>query len=312
MPFNRVHIVINPASGHNEPILNTLNDVFKPHNIAWDVSITQNAGDGARFAREAVASGCDLVMAYGGDGTVLDVANGLIGGDVTLGILPGGTANAMAAEMNIPNKLADAAQLVCDPEAGIRAIDVGKTGDRHFLLRVGSGMVAKLSVAREMKDRFGVGAYLIAGVQALTTPQFVQYRLTIDGKLHKTAGTACLITNGTALGAFGLQLSKKVKIDDGLLDVYVLNNDLPTALGMAAGIAQIEQLEVTLQHWQGREILVEADPPQKLYGDGEEEPFDDTPSQTTLLPGALKVLVSGDVDKPMAEQGESEAESDDG
>ena len=233
MAYQRVHIIINPASGQNETILNTLNEVFNSHGITWDVSITQQVGDGTRYAQEAVANGCDLVMAYGGDGTVLDVANGLIGGDVPLGILPGGTANAMANEMNIPNRLWDAAQLVCDPASAIRSIDVGVAGERNFLLRVGSGMIAKLSVSRELKDRFGIGAYLIAGVQALTTPQFVQYQITIDGETHATTGTACLVTNGTSIGALGLHLSKKIKIDDGLLDVYVLNNDLPTALGMA-------------------------------------------------------------------------------
>lgn len=304
MSYDHVHVIINPASGYNEPILNTLNDVFKPHGGRWGVSITHAAGDGEKLARAAVERGCDLVMAYGGDGTILDVANGLIRTGVPLGILPGGTANAMASEMGIPANLRDAAQLAFAADAAVRDIDVGKTGDRHFLLRVGTGMVAWLNegVTREMKDRFGIAAYIIAGVQALTNPHFAQYTITIDGDTHEIGGSACLINNGTALGAMGLQLSKNIRIDDGLLDVYILRNDLQTVLGITGGMASIDALEVSLQHWQGREIHVQADPPQQIFGDGEQEAFDTTPSTTTVLPGALKVLVPGDINTLMAKR----------
>jgi diacylglycerol kinase (ATP) len=296
MQFKRMQIIINPAAGNNEPMLNILNDVLKNYDIAWDVSVTQAAGDGAVYARQAVEAGCDIVAAYGGDGTQLDVAEGLLNTDVPLAILPGGTANALADELSIPPLLENAAHLIGNGTGEIRAIDVGKTGDKHFLLRVGTGMVATFSenVTRELKDRFGIVAYIIGGINALTTPQYVNYKLTIDGALIETQGAACLITNGNAIGALKIRLSEQVHINDGLLDVFILNNDLKTVVTMASRIVNLNDMAVSLQHWQGREIMLESDPPQGIYGDGEEVSFAETPSTTRVLPGALKVLMPKD------------------
>ena len=68
LPYPKVHVVINPASGQDEPILNVLNHVFHPAGITWDVSLTHKSGDATHLAAQAVASGVDLVAAYGGDG----------------------------------------------------------------------------------------------------------------------------------------------------------------------------------------------------------------------------------------------------
>ncbi|GAG89935.1 unnamed protein product, partial [marine sediment metagenome] len=64
----KVHIVINPASGQPQPILNQINDVFYPAGMEWDVSLTQKSGDATRYARQAIADGAEIVGAYGGDG----------------------------------------------------------------------------------------------------------------------------------------------------------------------------------------------------------------------------------------------------
>ena len=298
LKFQNIHIIINPASGNNEPILNRLNDVFKNSSLKWQVSITQKVGDGEKQAQEAIKNACDLVAVYGGDGTVLDVASGMINQDVPLAILPGGTANALAAELGVAANLETAAKLILSDNARIRKIDVGKVGERYFLLRIGMGMIAKFSeiVTRELKDQFGIAAYIIGGIEAMTEPQFVDYQLTIDGEYIETQGTACLITNATALGMMNMQLSKHVVIDDGLLDVFIINNDVKSILGIAGSIAQIEPLAVSLQHWQGSKIHIETKPSQGLYGDGENEPFAQTPSDVYLLSNALSLLVSEQLD----------------
>lgn len=153
--FKNIEIIINPAAGNNEPILNTLHDVFKDYDLNWDVSITKRAGDGARLAKAALERGVDLVAAYGGDGTLLDVATGLFNRDVPMAFLPGGTANALVAEMALPSTLADAAKVIVHPQVVVREIDAGQVDDHYFLLRVGTGLVANFSTAvnREMKDK---------------------------------------------------------------------------------------------------------------------------------------------------------------
>ncbi len=113
-PYPRVHVVINPASGKDEPILNTLNDVFREHGVEWDVSVTHKYGDAAAQALAAIANGVDLVAGYGGDGTQHEVANAVVhaarheGREVVMGVLPGGTGNGFARELGVPGKLRDA------------------------------------------------------------------------------------------------------------------------------------------------------------------------------------------------------------
>jgi diacylglycerol kinase (ATP) len=75
VPYQHVHVIINPAAGHDEPILNVLNDIFHPAGVDWDISITHKSGDATRLAKEAVAKGVDLVAGYGGDGTQMEIAN---------------------------------------------------------------------------------------------------------------------------------------------------------------------------------------------------------------------------------------------
>ena len=70
-PYKKIHVIINPASGKDEPILNVINRVFRQYDVDWDLSITHASGDATRFAREAVQAGVDLVASYGGDGTLL-------------------------------------------------------------------------------------------------------------------------------------------------------------------------------------------------------------------------------------------------
>jgi diacylglycerol kinase family enzyme len=103
--YKRVQIIINPAAGKDNTILNTINAVFSGSDIEWDARITHKFGDATRLTKEAVANGADLVAGYGGDGTQLEVANGLVGSAVPMAILPGGTGNAMAFELNVPRDL---------------------------------------------------------------------------------------------------------------------------------------------------------------------------------------------------------------
>ena len=105
-PYKKVHIVINPASGKDEPILNVLNDVFHQHeDIEWTISVTKKYGDATAQAREAAEGGADLVAGYGGDGTQHEIANGILGTAAVMGVLPGGTGNGFATELGTPKEL---------------------------------------------------------------------------------------------------------------------------------------------------------------------------------------------------------------
>jgi diacylglycerol kinase (ATP) len=288
--FQRIHIIINPASGQDEPILNTLNRVFQKHGVWWDVSITHAFGDGARLARAALAAGADLIASYGGDGTSLDVANGLVGTDTPLMVLPGGTANALAHELNIPLTLQKAAEAIFD--SSIQAIDVGQAGDQYFILRADTGLTTQImeESSREMKDRYGVLAYVFTGLRLVTNNVRHRYSLTLDGQDVETEGIACVITNANKVGALELTLSPDVHTADGLLDVFIFNDVGESLLSAAAHVVRLQDgVATTFQHWQVKEVTIRTDTPQPVRADG--EPFGETPIRFQVVPNALKVLV---------------------
>jgi diacylglycerol kinase (ATP) len=293
----RVQVIINPTAGQDQPILGTLNRVFHDAGIAWDVSITNKAGDARRFARAAALAGVDVVAAYGGDGTVMEVASGLIGSTVPLAIFPGGTANVMSLELGISSDLAQASALVCAEECTIVPIDMGQLGaNQHFILRVGTGLEADMveGADRDLKNRLGTLAYALSALQAIQNPTVSQYQLTIDGQQIEAEGISCLICNSGNLGSAGLALSSATSIRDGLLDVFVLQQaNLPSLLSLTRDVlTQTEPTTAALQHWQGREITLVAEPNQALQADG--EVLGETPLSAKVLPGVVRVIVPGD------------------
>ena len=178
--YRNIKVIINPAAGKDEPILHTLNEVFKRHQVKYHVSLTRKFGDATRLAQEAAASGdYDLVTAYGGDGTQMEIANGMKGSGVPMAILPGGTGNAMAFELGISRKLAEAAELICTSQK-LKSVDLAKADDTYFMLRLYSGVQEEQKTSREQKDKYGILAYPLSVVEMGRDLNHAQYKLTID------------------------------------------------------------------------------------------------------------------------------------
>lgn len=114
-PYKRIHVIINPASGKNQPILNVINDVCQQYDVAWDATVTHKYGDATAQARAAIAAGVDLIAGYGGDGTQHEVANAILSSprQIPLAILPGGTGNGFCRENGVPDVLEAAVELMC-------------------------------------------------------------------------------------------------------------------------------------------------------------------------------------------------------
>jgi diacylglycerol kinase (ATP) len=289
----KIHVIINPASGQPQPILHTLNSVFHPPGIDWEVSITKASGDAERTARQAAASGVDVVAAYGGDGTIMEAARGLFGSQTPLAILPGGTANLMSVELGIPKNLAQAAAIAANPNSRLRLVDAGLCGGKtHFLLRVGMGFAArKVEIAdRDLKDRYGIMAYSIGALKALTVTEPALYHLNLDGKVYETQGFSCLVDNAGNLGLAGLGL-KNIRVDDGLLDVIIIRDTrIRTWIALGAVLGGKNPDPKYIIHWQAHEITIEADPPQPVQMDG--ELAGETPVNIEVVPGLVHILAA--------------------
>lgn len=281
-------VIINPSAGKDEPILNTINTVFSQYGVNWEVTLTHKFGDATRLAQEAVAAGYDLVTGYGGDGTQMEVANGMMGSSVPMAILPGGTGNAMAFELNIPRDLRQALELICTSDK-IQAVDLAKAGDKYFMLRLYSGVDEEQKTSREQKDKYGILAYPISNVEMLRSLNHANYTLTIDGEVVQENGFSCFVVNAGSIGGVDLTFDINIDVSDGLLDVFIIDTSISTLKAVAGRFLHIRPNQSGMHYWRGKEIVMAADPPQTVWIDG--ELLGSTPLTITAVPAAIQVVV---------------------
>src|SRR4029077_18178017 len=244
-PYRRIHVVVNPASGKDEPILNTLNDVFGRHGVDWNVSITKKYGDAAVQAKAALADGVDLVVGYGGDATQHELANAVlevadaVGGPARIGILPGGTGNGFAREMGVPGTLREATEVLCQSDR-LRSIDVGRlvevgnvdVPDRYFIQRLYVGVEPEEQTSREMKDRYGVFAYAV-NLAHRGPAKDVSSRAVVDGEPSEFHASRVYVVNSGMMGT-GLRITHEYSVDDGLLDAFAIDGHTRDTIVAAA------------------------------------------------------------------------------
>ena len=301
-PYRRVQVIVNPASGRDEPVLNVLNDVFHQFDVDWDVSVTHRYGDAARQAQKAVEDGADLVAGYGGDGTQHEIATALLDASVRtghrtpMGILPGGTGNGFAREMGVPNSLREATEVLCTSTT-TRAVDVGRlrdlgqaeTTDRYFVQRLYVGVEPEEQTSRELKDRYGVFGYLVNAAQHARDTTAVHYRTELDGKAFEFDAERVYVINSGMMGT-GFKITQTYAIDDGLLDCFMIDRRAATTLAAAAvRLLDPPVVKATRYHRQCRSIRIETEPDQAVWTDGEY--VGRTPLTVDVLPGALTVVV---------------------
>jgi YegS/Rv2252/BmrU family lipid kinase len=285
----RIHVVINPASGKDEPILNVINSVFGGHGIDWGVSVTKKYGDATEFARQAANGGYNIVAGYGGDGTQHEIANGIMGTGALHGVLPGGTGNGFANEMGIPGKLRPALEVLCTSD-NVRNVDIVQMDDGYFIQRLYVGIEPEQQTNREKKDKYGTFAYAIDAFHRLKERKAVQYKVQIDGELYELPAMKLYVVNAAKTGT-GISVTGKFSsVDDGLLDVFILDlDDLRTLSGAADRMLNLDTKHAKESVRQGKEITIDTDPDQPVWTDGEYTGR--TPVSMKVLPGALSVVV---------------------
>jgi YegS/Rv2252/BmrU family lipid kinase len=222
--IKNIHIIINPAAGIGESILPIINASMKEACIKWEALITHQGGDAIQFAKAAVKEGIDALAVYGGDGTLREAISGLIGSEIPLVILPGGSANVMATELGIPSNLKEACTLLSHGPLETKTIDVGQFDKRYFIVGISLGFEADVvkGADRQSKNKMGIFAYLLSAAAALKITKKAVYHLKIDGQEHEVQGLTCIITNTGNLGFSNISFDKHIDVSDGLLDVIVV------------------------------------------------------------------------------------------
>ena len=178
-------------------------------------------------ARRAVEEGADVVLVWGGDGTVQRCIDAIAGSGVPIGILPAGTANLLATNLGIPTDL-DAALAIAlwGPR---RKLDVGKLNGERFTVMAGCGFDALMikDADRGLKDRFGRAAYVWSGARNLRA-SVVEARVKVDGEPWFSGRLSCLLIGNVGRLFGGVQAFEHASPDDGLLNLGIVTATSPT------------------------------------------------------------------------------------
>ena len=240
-------------------------------------------GDTESLAAELAAE-VDVLMVFGGDGTVHEVANGLpVPDGPVIALLPGGTGNDLARAIGIPpDPVAAATELA---GARPRSLDLLDCGSRRAANGVNAGFAAAATevLSPRVKRLLGPAAYLAGGVRAGVNPPTWPARVEVDGRVVEGEALAVVIGNGGSFGG-GRWLIPEADVGDGLLDVLVVPADTSKA-ELARHLARDNRLPGDLPRLRGPSATVVTDMPCRL--DGEPAP---TPGSVTVIPAAWQVL----------------------
>src|SRR5437870_4759731 len=286
-------VIVNPASGSYFHYARQIEETLVYlRRSGWSVELrlTNEAGETRQQAREAVARQVNVVIAAGGDGTINEVIQELAGSETALGVLPFGTVNVWAREMNIPLDANGAREVLLNGEK--RCVDLGMVNERYFLLMAGIGFDADVAHAVEKKPmkRLGVLGYLLVGTWLGLGYESFRVYLTINGRMKKKNALQIVVGN-TQLYAGAIKYTWQAKCDDGLLDVCVVRRR--SMLGRLMVVWDFLFHRDQRQQWVSYErcktLEVHTRKPVAIQVDG--DPAGYTPARITIVPGALKVIV---------------------
>lgn len=299
-----VHLIYNPIAGQGnaEQDLAMIQSSLSGLNL--QVYQTTPEIDADQLASQAVASGASLVIASGGDGTLSLAASALVGTDIPLGVIPRGTANALAAALGIPDEIEDACRTILANHR--RAIDAATCNDQPMLLLAGVGFEAETveQADRETKDRFGTLAYVIAGIRQLGTINPFKTVLETDERIIEVSAAAITVANIAPPTSVLAQGPDQIISDDGLLDITIVAPE-----GIGGAIAASYQLFRTalneeavdsndIGYFRAKSVTITTDPPQKVVIDGELSGM--TPITVESIPQGLTLIVPAvSTDRPL-------------
>lgn len=272
MHCKKASLVINPRTGQNLAKITDVLTVLAAAGWETDIALKEYAGHSMVLANQAAREKCDLVIAYGGDGTLNQVINGALASKqpCTVGVIPGGTANLWAGDTGVPKDPVQAALALVD--SAEHKVDIGRVavqelmfpdGRRisvdwknkkllkkerhHFLLMAGLGMDAAVMRGVSTPLKYHIGPLAVGLSAAKELPEQRPFPVEIaaasdrgEGELLWTGQAAQIIVGNTRRYAIVLEMTPNAYIDDGVLDVCVITDGGP--------LTTVQQLSSLLLH----------------------------------------------------------------
>jgi diacylglycerol kinase family enzyme len=282
-------------------VLRALELYFPAAGIEYAIHEPRKGDPFGEIVRARLSEGFDMVVAAGGDGTVSAIVDGLAGSGVPLGIVPTGTADLVARELNIPLAPREAVALIAGSPRS-RTIDAMRIGPRVYVLVAGIGISASVAggTTRGNKRRFGLIAYLGAAILKVFEFGPRHLEVTVDGVSRRHHAVEVAILNCGILAGMLFPQRPDIRVDDGHLDVWILDTktllDYPRYLFRIAarrpGNPRAHFMKAE------RSISVRSAVPLPVQADG--DVIGTTPVEIEVLRGAVRVFVP---EKPAVEPG---------
>ena len=226
----KVVAIINPISGAGaDPHvagsrMALLHSELQQRAIAADMQLTGGPGHANEIARRAVSDGADLVIVWGGDGTVNETGAALMGTGCALGLVPSGSGNGLAAALGTPFE--PRAAIAAALEGAVRRIDAGMFGGRPFFNIAGIGVDARIAALFNLRARGARGRwpYVLLGIREGCRYGGVECAVDLDdGRPRQVPVLLVAFANGPQYGN-GVTLAPRARLDDGLLDALVVED----------------------------------------------------------------------------------------
>jgi YegS/Rv2252/BmrU family lipid kinase len=233
--IERITLIYNPTAGalrRDTAQLERLVAALQERGLLVTLAPTARAQHATELAAAAVAAKSDCVLVCGGDGTINEAAQSLVGSDTALAIYPGGTANVLAKDLRLPRDPRALATLIAGHQ--LRTISAGKAckhaqgntepvWQRYFLLMAGIGLDATIvqNVDLNLKKQLGIGAYVAAGLDFLARLPLTPFSVTFNG--HKHESTFTVISNAASYAAC-FTIAPGANLADGQFKVCSFNS----------------------------------------------------------------------------------------
>lgn len=283
---------MNPAAGRRGgSSLDEITCGLRQPFVELSVHLTTGPGDATVVARQAARDGMELVVAAGGDGSLNEVANGLVGSEVELGLIPVGTENVLARELGVPLRVSQACRFLFDTTP--RWIDLGRIGDRYFVCFAGIGFDAhvahRLSAAR--KASLGAMAYVLTSLESLGSYRSTNRHavIRVDAETLESSYWMILVGNIQNYGG-RLKPAPKARTDDGLLDLCLYpGGNYPATVRQMVSTFHGKHLHLPgMIYRQAQRIEITTEPVEQVQLDG--DPWTGTtPLVVEVAPRRLKV-----------------------
>jgi YegS/Rv2252/BmrU family lipid kinase len=224
--MTRAALIINPISGRGPTRdraaskVSLARSTLASHGVSADVHLTEDIGHAHRLAQEALQKAVDLVIAWGGDGTINEVASALAFGSVPLGIVPGGSGNGLAGDLGIPSD--PVAALAVAATGRERRIDVGDVDGKLFFNVAGVGLDAIIAARFAARGgRRGAIGYLRLMAAELLRTRARPYSLIADGERLERTALMIALANSRQYG-IGAFIAPAARLDDGRLELVIV------------------------------------------------------------------------------------------